>query len=274
MSTNEPEPQAFIGMINNEKASVSSEWWLESGATCHITNDRNLLIEVIEVKDTVENCSGDETNATHVETANLVLSSKSRNAEFFENEFLKDHGLSASGSTDMILESPIESEASPSDTNPTQLVVESVPVRAEAIDDEMSSLLQNFTWQLVNLPKRDKVIGLSDMKANLTKEFDMKDFGITNTILGMKVSFESCTKPNIAFIVGMLSRFTSNPSKEHWDALDRLMRYLKGTKYYALHCSGYPSIVDGYSNTSWSSEMRNSKFTSGYVFTLGGATIA
>ena len=31
---------------------------------------------------------------------------------------------------------------------------------------------------------------VSDVKATLTKEFDMKDLGIANTILGMKVSFE------------------------------------------------------------------------------------
>ncbi|XP_061360434.1 uncharacterized protein LOC133304417 [Gastrolobium bilobum] len=161
MLTNEPEPQAFTGMMKNGKASVSFEWWLENVATYHTTNDKNLLIKVIEVKDTVENCSGDETDVTHVGTANFVLSSKSaedsaanrfldlssnaviesRDAEFFENKFIKDHGLSVSGSTDMIYESPIESEASPSDTYPTQLAVESVPVR------------------LVNLPKGAKAIG-------------------------------------------------------------------------------------------------------------------
>jgi len=51
------------------------------------------------------------------------------------------------------------------------------------------------------------------------------------------------------------------------------MRYLKGTKYYALYYSGYPPTVDGYSDASWCSDIGNSKSTSGYVFTLGGAAI-
>ena len=39
----------------------------------------------------------------------------------------------------------------------------------------------------------------------------------------------SCTRADIAFFVGMLSGFTSNPEKLHWDAVQKLMRYLKGT---------------------------------------------
>ncbi|KAK8937509.1 hypothetical protein KSP39_PZI012186 [Platanthera zijinensis] len=83
----------------------------------------------------------------------------------------------------------------------------------------------------------------------------------------------SCTRPDIAFSVGMLSRFTSSPGKEHWDALDRLMRYLKGTKDHALCYTGYPPTLEGYSDASWCSEVGNSKSTSGFIFTLGGAAV-
>ncbi|KAL9268622.1 Secreted RxLR effector protein 161-like protein [Drosera capensis] len=41
-------------------------------------------------------------------------------------------------------------------------------------------------------------------------------------------------RPDIAFIAGMLSRFTSNPKKSHWVAIERLMRYLKGTLNFGL----------------------------------------
>ena len=35
------------------------------------------------------------------------------------------------------------------------------------------------------------------------------------------------TRPDISFAVSSLARFSSNPTKEHWTALKRLLRYLK-----------------------------------------------
>ncbi|GJU54951.1 putative RNA-directed DNA polymerase, partial [Tanacetum coccineum] len=36
-----------------------------------------------------------------------------------------------------------------------------------------------------------------------------------------------CTRPNIAHAVGVVSRFMSNPRREHWEAIKWLLRYLK-----------------------------------------------
>ena len=35
----------------------------------------------------------------------------------------------------------------------------------------------------------------------------------------------NCTRPNIAYVVGRLSRYTHNPSIEYCDAISRLLRY-------------------------------------------------
>lgn len=49
------------------------------------------------------------------------------------------------------------------------------------------------------------------------------------------VSFvKEATRPDIAYAVQRLSRFASNPSKEHWDALVYLLRYLLRTERHAL----------------------------------------
>ena len=39
-----------------------------------------------------------------------------------------------------------------------------------------------------------------------------------------------CTRPDIAYVVEVFSRFTSKPSRDHWLAMGRIMRYLFGTK--------------------------------------------
>jgi hypothetical protein len=38
------------------------------------------------------------------------------------------------------------------------------------------------------------------------------------------------TRPDIAFAVQHLSQYTSNPAQEHWTAVKRVLRYLKGTR--------------------------------------------
>ena len=81
------------------------------------------------------------------------------------------------------------------------------------------------------------------------------------------------TRPDISFAVSKLSRFTSNPGKDHWDALERVLRYLRGTIEYGIHYTGYPSVLEGYSDSNWISDADAIKATSGYVFTLAGAAV-
>nr|GFC00880.1 hypothetical protein [Tanacetum cinerariifolium] len=40
------------------------------------------------------------------------------------------------------------------------------------------------------------------------------------------------TRPDIAYAVGRLSRHTSSPGKEHWDAINQVIKYLKKTMDY------------------------------------------
>ncbi|GJU92431.1 zinc finger, CCHC-type containing protein [Tanacetum coccineum] len=82
------------------------------------------------------------------------------------------------------------------------------------------------------------------------------------------------TRPDIAYAVGRLSRFTSNPSRQHWQAITRVFKYLKGTMNYGLSYMGYPSVLEGYSDASWINHVEDSSSTSGWVFLLGGGAIS
>ena len=83
----------------------------------------------------------------------------------------------------------------------------------------------------------------------------------------------NCTRPDIAYAVGKLSKFTSNPGHEHWVAIIRVLRYLKYTLNYRLHYTRYPAIVEEYSDANWISDTSETKSTSGYVFTVEGGAI-
>ncbi|GKE75072.1 retrovirus-related pol polyprotein from transposon TNT 1-94, partial [Tanacetum coccineum] len=111
------------------------------------------------------------------------------------------------------------------------------------------------------------MVEIKKLKRQMSQEFELKDLGSAKQMLGMsivrdktkdtlKLSQEKyigkvlerfnikdaearsvgsvmydmvCTMPNIAHVVGVVSRFMSSPGKEHWKAVKWLLRYLKGT---------------------------------------------
>ncbi|KAJ0103510.1 hypothetical protein Patl1_06354 [Pistacia atlantica] len=93
-------------------------------------------------------------------------------------------------------------------------------------------------------------------------------------IIGSLMYLMNSTRPDIAYVVTRLSRYTHNPDKSHWIALDRVARYLKGTIDYGLMLGSTPPVLEGYSNANWISDSDEIKSTSGYIFTLGGGVVS
>jgi hypothetical protein len=93
-------------------------------------------------------------------------------------------------------------------------------------------------------------------------------------IIGSLMYLASATRPDISFVVSKLSRFMSNPGDTHWSALERVLRYLKGTMSYSFHFTGYPRVLEGYCDANWISDVDELYTTSGYVFLLGGGAVS
>ncbi|KAJ5471512.1 hypothetical protein N7530_008869 [Penicillium desertorum] len=82
------------------------------------------------------------------------------------------------------------------------------------------------------------------------------------------------TRPDIAFAMGTLSRFTSRPQSHHQDALQLLLRYVKATQ---LHRITYRSgQLIGYTDADFGGSVvtDGGYSTSGYVFKLAGAPVS
>jgi hypothetical protein len=84
----------------------------------------------------------------------------------------------------------------------------------------------------------------------------------------------SATRPDISYAVSKLSQFVSNPREDHWQALERVLLYLKETIGYGNHYTGYPRVLEGYCDANWISDADEIYATSGYVFSLGGGAIS
>ncbi|GJU23225.1 hypothetical protein Tco_1156567 [Tanacetum coccineum] len=84
----------------------------------------------------------------------------------------------------------------------------------------------------------------------------------------------TCTRPNIVFVVGKLSMYTSNPCTQHWQAIQRVQKYLKKTIDFRLTYIGYPSVLEGYTNACWINNTEDNSSTSGWLFLLSGGAIS
>lgn len=81
------------------------------------------------------------------------------------------------------------------------------------------------------------------------------------------------TRPDIAYAVHHLARFGDNPGKAHWEAVKRVIRYLKGTKDLFLVLGGKREDLVGYTDADgMSNEDRHA--ISGYVFQIDGSTVS
>ena len=83
-----------------------------------------------------------------------------------------------------------------------------------------------------------------------------------------------CTRPNICYVVGLVSRYQSNLGSENWKAVKRIMRYLKGTADYCLCYQEADLCLRGYTNANYGGDLDERKSTSGYAFLLNNGAIS
>ncbi|GJS75099.1 zinc finger, CCHC-type containing protein [Tanacetum coccineum] len=69
-------------------------------------------------------------------------------------------------------------------------------------------------------------------------------------VIGCLMYAMTCTRLDITFAVSKLSRYTSNPGTQHWQAIQRVLKYLKKIMDHKLTYIGYPSVLEGYTDAS------------------------
>src|SRR5436189_6313179 len=83
-----------------------------------------------------------------------------------------------------------------------------------------------------------------------------------------------CNRPDLAYAVGLLSRFQSDPGIPHWNAVKRVLQYLVGTTNYTLCYGGSNVLLQGYTDADWAGDLDERKSTSAHVFLLNGGAIS
>ena len=101
---------------------------------------------------------------------------------------------------------------------------------------------------------------------------NVKQSGYVN-IIGNLAYVVDCTIPDIAYVVGLLCRFTSRPGLEHWNIIERIMRYLKKILNVRLHYQMCLLVLESYSDANLNYFLDDSKSTDGYIFNIAGGVV-
>lgn len=83
------------------------------------------------------------------------------------------------------------------------------------------------------------------------------------------------TRPDIAYAVGVLSRFMEEPKIIHVNAVKRIMRYVKSTVNFGIYYEGaQTSNLVGFSDADYAGDCKTRRSTSGNVFVYNGGVVS
>ena len=139
---------------------------------------------------------------------------------------------------------------------------------AKTIASRIGGTDKRVTTPMSSQEKLIKFDGQAERKSTTTYQ----------SIVGSLMYLMLGTRPDLAYAVGKLSRFSSNPSTEHMHALVRVVHYLSSTtdlslKYVRLN---HGNAIDptGFTDSDWAADRSDSLSTAGYTFFLGDAAFS
>ena len=108
-----------------------------------------------------------------------------------------------------------------------------------------------------------------------TEDSEYFDREIYQSAVGSLLYLATKTRPDIAFAVGNVARYTNKPTRQHWTAIKRIFRYLRGTMNLGLlYVKSNSKNLIAYSDADWGGDQNDFRSTSGYIFQLGGTAIS
>ena len=94
------------------------------------------------------------------------------------------------------------------------------------------------------------------------------------SLVGSMMYLATCTRPDLAFTVSMLSQFNTCYGKPHVEAAKRALRFLQKTKTFGLEYRGGATTLVGFVDADWAGNAVDRRSYTGYSFNLGGAAIS
>ena len=103
-----------------------------------------------------------------------------------------------------------------------------------------------------------------------------KSFPKFREIIGGLMYLATCSKPDISYAIGYLSRFLDCSDDEHLTAAKRILQYLKKTIKYKMiysHRRTDKLMISAYSDADWGSCKEDRRSVSGVVINISGGSV-
>ena len=82
-----------------------------------------------------------------------------------------------------------------------------------------------------------------------------------------------CIRSDIYYVMGIVSKYQSNPGHAHWTVVKNILMYLRRMRDYMLMYDTKDLILIGYTDSYFQTDIYSRKSTSGSVFPLNGGAI-
>lgn len=90
-------------------------------------------------------------------------------------------------------------------------------------------------------------------------------------VVGKLNYLTTMTRPDLAYSVSVVSQFMATPRKPHWDAVLRILRYLRGSPGKGLAFTAHGHFrMESYTDADWAGSPTDRRSTSGYAVFVGG----
>jgi len=97
----------------------------------------------------------------------------------------------------------------------------------------------------------------------------LEDATMYRQLMGTLI-YLTLTRPDISFVVGVMSRYIQNPKKPHLEAVCRILRYVKSTLDHGImYKRGGECKLVGYCDADYVGDHDTQCSTTGYVSCLG-----
>ena len=137
-------------------------------------------------------------------------------------------------------------------------------------------ILQRYGFDHIRPVSTPMNPGLRLSKANAPKTAEefafMRDKPYRETV-GSANYMAIGTRPDISYVVSVLSRYLDNPGPDHWAAVKHLFAYLSGTANYELVFGLEEHSLLGYTDADGSMH-EDRKAISGYAFIINGGAVS
>lgn len=93
--------------------------------------------------------------------------------------------------------------------------------------------------------------------------------------IGSLMYLSVSTRPDITYAVNRASRYMEKPSKIHWNAVKRIIKYLKGTVHYGIKFgTDLDQHLKAYSDADYAGEIETRRSTTGYLVKWGTSVLS